>query len=157
MEKEWLKALGKMTHGIYVLTTQHKSEINGMIASWVSQISYEPPMIMVAIHPNRYSHNIIAETGHFALHALGKSQADLISRFKGPDPSAKFESIPWFPGKTGCPILRICVSYMECEVNSRVSPGNHTVFIGEVKDAGSFSEEKPLNTADYSGVYVGKD
>ncbi|MEJ2286300.1 MAG: flavin reductase, partial [Desulfobacterales bacterium] len=38
-----------MTYGIYVLTSCHQQEINGMIASWVSQVSYTPPLIMVAV------------------------------------------------------------------------------------------------------------
>ncbi|MDY6879361.1 MAG: flavin reductase family protein, partial [Thermodesulfobacteriota bacterium] len=63
MNTEWQEVLGKMTYGIYVLTTSVKEEINGMIASWVSQVSYEPPLIMVAIHPNRYSHHMVKESG----------------------------------------------------------------------------------------------
>jgi flavin reductase (DIM6/NTAB) family NADH-FMN oxidoreductase RutF len=59
MEKEWLAAFGKMSYGIYVLTTAFEGRINGMIASWVSQISYDPPLIMVAVHPNRFSHGLI--------------------------------------------------------------------------------------------------
>ena len=32
-----------MTYGIYVLTCRHEETINGMIASWVTQVSYDPP------------------------------------------------------------------------------------------------------------------
>ena len=39
MEPEWVQTIGKMTYGIYVLTTNYKDRINGMIASWVSMIS----------------------------------------------------------------------------------------------------------------------
>ena len=59
MDERWLQALGSMTYGIYVLTTHHEEKINGMIASWVSQISYDPPLVMVAVHPNRYSRQLI--------------------------------------------------------------------------------------------------
>ncbi len=59
MEKELLKAFGQMTYGIYILTSKFEDEINGMAASWVTQISYDPPLILVAIHPNRYSHNLV--------------------------------------------------------------------------------------------------
>ena len=157
MEQTWLQALGKMTYGIYVLTTRHKSEINGMIASWVSQISYDPPMIMIAVHSNRYSNNLIRQSGYFALHVLARGQTDFLERFKGPDPESKFESVSWVEGKTGCPILKECVAYMECEVIADYSPGNHTLFMGEVKSAQIFSNREPLSTLDYSGMYIGKD
>ena len=77
MQKEWLAALGQMTYGIYVLTTRVDDTINGMIASWVTQVSYEPPLIMAAIHPNRYSHNLVDNGQAFALHILDRSQKEI--------------------------------------------------------------------------------
>ena len=156
MQKEWQQALGKMTYGIYVLTTSWKEEINGMIASWVSQVSYEPPLVMAAIHKDRYSHSLIEKGGHFALHVLAKKQSDYLERFKGPDPVAKFASIEWAIGKSGCPILKDSVAYIECEAREILSPGNHTLFIGEIKDAGVFSDEEILSTLDFAGTYTGK-
>lgn len=157
MDKKWQQALEKMTYGIYVLTTCDNKDINGMIATWVTQISYDPPMIMVAIHPNRFSHHLIEKSGHFVLHILEKDQITLLSRFKRSDPLAKFDSIKWTRGKTGCPILEACIAYLECKVKANYRPGNHTVFIGEIMDARVFSNVMPLSTFDYSGVYIGKD
>ena len=154
--EKWLQALGRMTHGIYVLTTAHGQEVNGMIASWVSQISYAPLLVMVAVHPNRYSHHLIQKGGAFALHVLSRSQQHLVRHFKDPDPAAKFASIKWSPGKTGCPILEQCLAYLECELKATYEPGNHTLFIGEVVDAGTVEEGEPLSTLDYQGVYLGK-
>ena len=59
MKNEIEKNMTHMTYGIYVLTTRHNSTINGMIASWVSQISYDPHLMAVAVHPNRYSHELM--------------------------------------------------------------------------------------------------
>ena len=157
MEKELMRILGKMTYGIYVLTTCHQHKINGMIASWVSQVSYDPLLIMVAVHPNRYSHHLISKSGYFTLHVLAKDQTDFLERFKGPDPSAKFEGIQWTSGETGCPILKECVAYMECEVKTSTSPGNHTLFMGTVKNGRVLSEDDPLCTSQFAGVYLGKD
>jgi len=155
MKENWIEALGKMTYGIYVLTTFYKDEINGMIASWVTQVSYDPFLIMIGIHPNRYSHRLIEKSGFFALHILSKTQNDLLRQFKGPDPKAKFSPIGWARGKTNCPILNECVAYMECNVKTSYSPGNHTLFIGEVVDAKIFSKEETLCTFDYPGIYIG--
>jgi flavin reductase (DIM6/NTAB) family NADH-FMN oxidoreductase RutF len=156
MRQEWIPALGKMTYGIYVLTTFYKEEINGMIASWVSQVSYDPPLIMVAIHPNRYSHYLIEQSGCFALHLLAKRQHDFLTRFKGLDPQGKFSTIQWVKGKTGCPILKDCAAYLECEVKTAYRPGNHTLFFGQVMDAQVLSEESLFSTMDYDGIYLGE-
>lgn len=156
MENKWIQAFGKMTYGIYILTTFYEDEINGMIASWVSQISYDPPLVMTAVHPNRYSHQLIEQSGSFALHMLSKKQADFLSRFKGDDPKGKFGGIQWTKGKTGCPILYECIAYMECTVKAAYKPGNHTLFIGEIVDAHRFSDDDLLTTLDYRGQYLGK-
>ncbi|MGD2270708.1 MAG: flavin reductase family protein [Desulfobacterales bacterium] len=156
MKKNWIPVLGKITNGIYLLTTFHKDQINGMIASWVSLISYDPPLIMIAVHPNRYSHQLIEQSGYFALHSLGKRQKDYLARFKGSDPRAKFSSIKWDTAMTGCPIIDDCVAYLECQVTASCRPGNHTIFIGEIVNAQALSEEELLCTIDYDGIYLGK-
>jgi flavin reductase (DIM6/NTAB) family NADH-FMN oxidoreductase RutF len=157
MEERWLSFLGKMTYGIYVLTTSHGPVVNGMIASWVSQVSYDPPKVMAAIHQNRLSHELIRQSGCFALHLLRRNQKDLLTRFKLPDPVEKFESIPWKKGRYGCPILMDCLGYLECVVTEKYSPGNHTLFIGEIMDGQILSDDEAMNTLDYSGFYRGKD
>ena len=156
MDESWLKTFGLMTHGIYVLTTAHNDGINGMIASWVSQVSYDPPIVSVAVHPNRYSHRMIRDSGRFALHPVSRTQRTLLRQFMGSDPEAKFHDLRWEKGKTGSPILQDCLGYLDCLVRETFSPGNHTVFLGEVVDAGLFSREDPMSTLDYEGVYTGK-
>jgi flavin reductase (DIM6/NTAB) family NADH-FMN oxidoreductase RutF len=157
MKPEWIKTISKMTFGIYVLTTAHKETINGMIASWVSMISYNPPLIMAAVHPNRYSHEIIEKSACFALHILSQNQKDFLSRFKGPDSHAKFTGIDYKKGITGSPIISDCNGYMECKIVEYYKPGNHTIYIGKKIDAKSLKDSIPLSTLDYEGVYLGKD
>jgi len=156
MDDTILKNMAHMTYGIYVLTTRLEDRMNGMIASWVSQVSYEPPLVMVAIHPNRYSHELVRQSGNFALHIISREQKGLLARFKGPIAEEKFTSIDWRFGATGCPILKECIGCMECRIRENLKPGNHTLFIGEVVNA-FFNEDKaPLATLDYEGTYLGK-
>lgn len=156
MKTEWLHAFGTMTYGIYVLTTALESRINGMIASWVSQVSYEPPLIAVAVHQNRFTHQLVKDSGCFALHVLNNNQKSMVSKFMGSDPETKFSGTNWKPGLTGCPILPECAACFECEINSSIEPGNHTIFIGQVVNATTASGANPLTTLDYRGQYIGK-
>lgn len=156
MKKEWLAAFSSMTYGIYVLTVKCDDTFNGMIASWVTQVSYEPPLILAAVHPNRYSHNLIEKSDAFALHVLDRSQKDMLKRFKGPDPEKKFTGLSWESKKTGAPILKDCMAWFELQGKERLSPGNHTLFIGEVINCGVHSSGTPLCTLEYDGMYIGK-
>jgi len=156
MNAEWKNALGAMIYGIYALTSWHKDDINGMIASWVSQVSYEPLLISVAVHQNRFSHGLISQSKCFALHALTRAQSDFLQRFKGTGSKEKFAGIQWRRGITGCPVLSDCLAYFECEVKAEYTPGNHTLFIGEVLAAQIVTPGDPLTTLDYDGVYLGR-
>jgi flavin reductase (DIM6/NTAB) family NADH-FMN oxidoreductase RutF len=156
VDKKWIGVLGRMVHGIYVLTASYQNEVNGMIASWVSQISYEPPMVAVAVHPNRYSHRLIEKAGAFALHTISRDQKELLKLFKGPDPAGKFASLRWSKGRTGSPMLSDCLTWVECKVVTALTPGNHTLFLGEVVDGRLISDGIPMSTLDYEGVYTGE-
>ena len=156
MKDEWIQALGKMTYGIYVLTSFYKKEFNGMIASWVSQVSYDPLLLMVAVHTHRYSHHLIEKSGYLALHVLARRQADYLKGFKGPDPVAKFSSLRWNRGKTGSPVLEDCIACFEAKVVDRFRPGNHTLFFAEVVDAKVIAEGQRLSSQDYDGLYLGR-
>ena len=156
MKKDWLMAVGKMTYGIYVLTTAHENEFNGMIASWISQVSYDPPLIMAAVHPNRYTHHLLEKSGCFVLHILARGQKGFLARFKGPNSAEKFSGLQWEKGHGGCPILKDCVAYIECKVRESYAPGNHTLYIGEIINAKTPAQDHLLSTLDYDGVYTGK-
>ena len=156
MDEMVLKNMAHLTYGIYVLTTRFQDSINGMIASWVSQVSYKPPLCMVAIHPNRYLHELVTRSGCFAIHIISREEKDFLTRFKGPVSEEKFTSISWENGVTGCPILADCIGCMECRVTQSLAPGNHTLFIGEVVKAIFNGENRPLCTSDYEGCYLGK-
>ena len=156
MNEELHHIMARMTYGIYVLTTRYEDIINGMIASWVSQVSYDPPLILVAVHPNRYSHVLLEKSGYFALHILARDQKDLLERFKGPDPRSKFASMDWHDGETGCPILSDCIGILECRIQTTLAPGNHTLFVGEVVGTVFNGEKTPLCTLDYEGCYLGR-
>ena len=156
MKEEWINAMGKMTNGIYLLTTAYKSQVNGMIASWVTQVSYDPPLIAVAVHPNRLSHGIIENSGSFVLHVMKKSQKSLVMQFIGSASDEKFNGVEWQPGTTGCPLVKGCAAWFECNIFDRFQPGNHTMYIGEVITVETLSEAAVLTTQDYRGQYIGR-
>lgn len=155
MHKEWINALSRMTYGIYVLTTGSGDRINGMIASWVTQISFDPPLILAAVHPNRFSHGLLEQTGSFALHVVAQDQTGFLKRFKGPDPGKKFDGLQWRTGRTGVPVLEDCTAWFELEIIQTLSPGNHTLFIGQIIDSGTGRDHTPMCTQDYKGMYLG--
>jgi len=157
MDDEWRQALGTLTTGLYVLTSGREEDVGGMIQSWVSQVSYDPVLIMAALHPNRYTHGLIQRSGAFGLHPVSRDEPGFFSRFKGPDPKAKLDGLDWVRGATGVPVVRDCLACLECEVRSSMAPGNHTMFIGEVVQVWNFRPARPMSSLDHDHLYIGRD
>jgi flavin reductase (DIM6/NTAB) family NADH-FMN oxidoreductase RutF len=105
-------ALKKLTTGIYIVTAKQGLEINGMVASWVSQVSFVPPLIMVAIKQERYSHEMIEQGKAFTVNILSIQQHELIPTFKGRNkPAEKFLHTSHEPKSTGAPIIKDALAY----------------------------------------------
>lgn len=150
------RALKKITTGIYIVTSKQESQINGMVASWISQVSFSPPLVMVAIKQERRSHLMIEKGKVFAINILCKEQQGMVSLFKGAvESEKKFSHIPFEIKKTGAPIIKNVLAFLECTLTSMVTPGDHTIFIGEVLDGGVLKGGIPLSSNDLETTYGG--
>jgi flavin reductase (DIM6/NTAB) family NADH-FMN oxidoreductase RutF/CheY-like chemotaxis protein len=123
-----------ISNGVYIITVEDQGQINGVTTPWVSQISFDPAMVMVAISPLRKCHEMISNSGRFALNVLASNQVDVASRFAlttGRDMD-KFEGV--VPQKTpaGSPLLSSVFAYIDCELVNTVEVGDHSLFLGEV-------------------------
>jgi flavin reductase (DIM6/NTAB) family NADH-FMN oxidoreductase RutF len=126
-----------LVQGVYVVTTRLGDRVNGMTAAWVSQVSFSPLLVMVSIAPPRYSHDLIKESGVFAINVLTSEQVDLGKRFgyKSGRKVDKFAGLDYLTGVTGAPILPQAYAFLELKLVDTFPAGDHTLFIGEVLDA----------------------
>ena len=127
-------AFTALVHGVYVVTTRLEDVVNGMTASWVSQVSLKPLLVMVSIAPSRYSHRLIQESGVFAINVLDSTQADLGKRFgyKSGRQVDKFAGLDWIQAATGAPILPQAYAFLDLKLRDTCTAGDHTLFLGEV-------------------------
>ncbi len=126
-----------LTNGVYIVTVNDNGQINGVTTPWVSQLSYEPPLVMVAISPMRKCHEMITNSGRFAVNVLGTGQVELASRFgftTGREVD-KFEGIALQQTPAANPLLPEAYAYIDCELVETVTTGDHSLFIGQVVGA----------------------
>jgi flavin reductase (DIM6/NTAB) family NADH-FMN oxidoreductase RutF len=127
-------AFTALVHGVYVITTRLGEKVNGMTAAWVSQVSLNPLMVMVAIAPPRYSHDLIKESSVFAINVLTSEQVELAKRFgyKSGRKIDKLAGLNWIEAATGSPILPQAHAYLDLKLAHSFEAGDHTLFVGEV-------------------------
>jgi len=133
------KALARISSGLYVVTAAHNNARSAMIASWVSQASFEPLGLTIAVAKDRAIESLMQVGDSFVLNALGEDDYNVtlkhfLQRFApGAD---RFQGVEWFPAKNKCPVLKAAISYMECKVVSRLETPDHWITYCEVVDGG---------------------
>ena len=148
--------MSHLTHGVYVLGTRRGRQMTAMTASWVAQISDRPPAVAVAVREDRYTHDLILESGTFSLSVLREGQVDVATHFAetSGEYHDKLHGIPYGQSPNGSPVLLDCLAYLDCRVLDTARAGNHTVFIGEVTAGESYGQDYPLlyDPSEYEGA-----
>ena len=141
--------LRKIPHGLFIcgVKDEETQEVNGFTASWVTQGSFNPRLVVRAVRADGSSHEIIKNTNKFSLNVLKSDQKDLAAVFFKPQKAlgGRFESIEFNLGEFGLPILVDSVGGVECKVVGNVIHGDHTVFVGEVLSAYLNNDVESLN------------
>jgi flavin reductase (DIM6/NTAB) family NADH-FMN oxidoreductase RutF len=131
-------ALRMIPYGLYVLTAEGPDGIAAATVNWVTQASFAPPLVAVGVKTDSHAHALIKQTNAFALNVLGKNQQALAYTFFKPAErqGSSISGEPFRAGSTGSPILANAPAYVECRLVGTVEKGDHSVFVGEVVDAG---------------------
>ncbi|MAV11002.1 MAG: diguanylate cyclase [Synechococcus sp. MED850] len=149
--------LRKIPHGLFVCGVCEGDDVNGFTASWVTQGSFEPPLVVMGVRADSTSHGIIERTERFSLNVLRADQKDLAAVFFKPQKAigGRFEAAPFQLGDLGLPLLDDAIGGVECELVGQIKHGDHTVFVGEVKTARLIADGEALNLASTGWNYGG--
>jgi len=131
-------ALRMIPYGLYVLTAESPKGAAAATVNWVTQASFAPPLVAVGVKADSHAHAIIKESNAFALNVLGKGQQAMAFTFFKPAQreGSTISGEPVRAGATGAPILANAPAFVECRVVGSVEKGDHSIFVGEVVEAG---------------------
>ena len=152
------KVLRKIHYGLAVATSSDGSNSASGTVNWLTQVSFKPPCVAVAVKKDSGLHKVISSSGSFALNIVGKGQKDMAQTFfKGHSvEDGKLAGYEIFNGKTGAPIIKDCAGAFECKVLKVVDfGGDHDLFIGEVVEVHQCSDLEPLSMAETGWYYGG--
>ena len=156
--KEIKSVLRKLEYGIYVVSMGKGQEGNAFTASWISQVSSEPPMVALAVHNKHQSRRMLTEGRAFAVNLLSEGQEGVAKTYYGPAESGYNKlkaSAPTDAPVTGAPLINGAAGYLDCVVVETVAVGNHTLFIAEVKAASLDNDVQMMTTTNSNLQYAG--
>jgi len=153
--RQTLAALGRVPSGLFVLTARRGSAETGMLASWVQQCSFEPPLVTVAIKSGRVLAGWLNKGTNFTINILDQSQTDMVAHFgRGFGASEPaFRDLELIRPKAGAPILSEAVAYIECKVVDRWPVGDHVLLLGQLVAGRVLSEGSPMVHVRKSGAH----
>ncbi|MFM1995615.1 MAG: Diflavin flavoprotein 1 [Planctomycetota bacterium] len=149
-------ALGRIPSGLFVVTWRSDSGDGatidrGMLASWVMQGGFVPPLVTIAVEASRDLLRTIDQCSPFVVNVLAESQRPLVARFgkppaPGQDPFAglRVERTP-----AGAAALADAAAWLECRPLSQTGGGggplgDHVIVLARVDAAGTGADEQPL-------------
>jgi flavin reductase (DIM6/NTAB) family NADH-FMN oxidoreductase RutF len=142
------KVLRDFTYGLYAVTAAHEGERGVFTANWLSQASFEPPLVMLSVENDSSTLPLIRASGRFAICPLAEGQRELAGALGRPKKRAgdKYETLDLAVVETasGVPALAESLGYVVCDVQSEVPAGDSVVFVAEVVEACSFADTPPL-------------
>jgi flavorubredoxin/flavin reductase (DIM6/NTAB) family NADH-FMN oxidoreductase RutF len=132
------KALGRLSGGLYVVTARQEQRASAMVASWVSQASFEPPGLTVAVAKDRAIEALMQVGDRFVLNILREdNHQQLLRHFlkRFPPGADRFAGINTLDGvASGGPVLGDALAYLGCRVVQRMEGPDHWIIYAEVEE-----------------------
>jgi len=142
-------------HGLYLVGVAAGEERYLYTASWLTQASFEPRLIVTAVRREHRGHRLIREAGAFSVCFLGREQQELAHHgfTAGGD---RLAGLAWKAcPETGAPVVLDCLGYLGCRVRGWLEGGDHDLVLAEVVAAERFREGELLTVADTPWSYAG--
>ena len=139
-------ALGRIPSGIFILTAKHEGKSTGMLASWVMQAAFDPPMFSVAVRKDRYLAEWLIGGASVTLNILAEDEKEMISHFGhgfGPDEDA-FEGLELLDEGDGTPILAEALGYLQGSVVCSMETGDHILFAVTIQSGRLLRDGSPM-------------
>jgi flavin reductase (DIM6/NTAB) family NADH-FMN oxidoreductase RutF len=139
-DKRRRRVLWKMPSGLYLVGSRSGPERNLMTLNWATQVASDPKLVAVSIEKGALTHRLIATGRTFSVNLLERDDRALVRKFVKPadfdEEAASVAGIGFHDGATGVPIVDQALAWIECRLHQDLDCGSHTLFVGEVVDAG---------------------
>lgn len=150
--------LHKLPYGLYVLTSAEAGERGGMLVTWVTQASFEPPLLVVAVLGAAHTTGIMKKSSSFALNFMADDERKEAGAFgkKFAKVGDKFGDFPLHAGAvTGSPILDDALGHLECRIIGWLPGGDHDIALAEIVDAQLKGDSALMTTMSSGMSYAG--
>jgi len=158
---DWLSRLTETTNSaMLVVTTAAQGHQAGCLVGFSTQVSINPPRLLVALSRTNHTFGVAGRSDHLAVHVLSRRASSLAELFGGEteDEIDKFARCAWHSGPAGMPILDDALAWMVGETLDRFDLGDHVGYVLRPVDAWfAEGDDEPIRFADVRAMDPGHD
>lgn len=149
--------LRMIPYGLYVLGARAGEEISLATINWVTQTAFQPPLVVMGVKKDSKTHELLQASKTFALNMLKTGQKDMAyAFFKHVAPEqGTIAGFAYTSAENGCPTLTDVAGYVAGDVHEIIARGDHSVIVGEVKEAVLHDEVEILTLKEIGANYGG--
>jgi flavin reductase (DIM6/NTAB) family NADH-FMN oxidoreductase RutF len=131
-----VQGLRRFAKSVMVISCTHQGTRYAMAATAVSEVSLDPPMMLICVNRSANMHAPLLAGADFTINMLNAEQEHIARNcsgaLRGED---RFNEGDWQASNFGPPVLADALAYFVCRQEQRVDHGTHSIFIGEVVSA----------------------
>ena len=133
---------------IVTASSQGRDNAQAAVSIGGASIVADRPRVVVQLYKTNLTHDLVVESGAFALCFARRDQLDLVHDTglrQRPQPATRWRGSTYSKGATGSPVLDDCLGFLDCRVINAMDGGDMTVFLADVVDGGMRSEGDALD------------
>jgi flavin reductase (DIM6/NTAB) family NADH-FMN oxidoreductase RutF len=151
------QVLRTFTYGLYAVSCADNGKVNIFTANWLTQVSFEPPLLAVSVENDSKSLPMLLHSRRFTVNVYRSGERELAGKLgksavQHPD---KLEGVAYDIGANGCPILKHALAWVACEVERTVEAGDSTLVVALIVDVGMLGEGQSLTMAEAGFRHAG--
>lgn len=154
LDADLQKALGRISSGLYIITAAKGEVTSAMLASWISQASFQPLGFTIAVAKDRAIESLMQVGDTFVLNILEEgNHLPLMKHFlkRFPPGADRFAGIRTRPAENKSPILADALAYLECTVNTRMELTDHWLVYCTVEE-GKVSKDEAITAVHHRKI-----
>lgn len=137
MDRDLKRCLGQMMKGVQVVASRHDGVTRAYCSHWVTQVSFEEPIMLISISPRHETHALIEASGWFTVSNLAGDQVDIGQYFSYPGRKFKHVASDWIVDVDDWPVVPDCISWIKCDVLEKLPTNlDHDLFLARVVEFG---------------------
>jgi flavin reductase (DIM6/NTAB) family NADH-FMN oxidoreductase RutF len=151
MSASLVALMRRLTLGVYVVGVCHDGRANAFTACSVMPVSFDPPLLALAIGHAHASAPMLRASRHFSINVLAQGQLQTAQHFGASSGREhdKLAGVAWRADPSGAPLLMDALASLSCEVQAGMRAGDHELFVARVtRGSVQAAEAAPLTYAD---------